>query len=280
MLRNIANTLLVALTISGCGQRPSNTEVSNAKVPAAQDSQEGIGGDVAAIYMKGLANYALRQVPMKDVTPDIERQLRETKLYSSEGLNALFERSGNIVLVDRMKLDTMAPLEAAIQYLTFLGFPAIAGKITRDIPLFLAFSGTSDLEGWHKTAKEFMKKTPHWPHSGSGGDLISDTPYTYALLFDELLDVFSRVTFVATNKKLVDEETKREVDAVTVMNFRLGHKILVNVFRILRLPTLSRYAPLVLVHEANHAATPNLKQYDLQYNFSGPLFDEWVKNEF
>ena len=271
---------LFLLTLIGCAQQP-DVGPPPVKTLKSQDVQEGIGGDIAALYVKGQAITSLKSLPYSDDLSDAEDIIRDLKIHSMDGLSSLYQKSGDVLFVDRQKVDASTPMETVSTLLEVIGYPELAKAVpsnTRELKL--PTLRKQDLTGWHQAAGNFANTLPSMfgtnNNSGLHGKKMDKEAFVAAWQNEVMLAGFHKMDFRASDRTLLDSATKKEVDAVTVEVSEHIYVAWVNVKRIESLPRISQYAPLLLLHEASHVKTfsSNGKR-DREYQFTEALLEKW-----
>lgn len=266
------------LLITRCGTElpPAATaRGAEATVQPQQDIQEGIGGDLAALYVKGitLTNLSMGEEDKYPVElqANLERDVENVALFSVDGQDTLFAWRGKTLLVDRQALSTVPTSTMVDQLIEKLGY-SVKPTISQEFKLKPV---TFDLPSLAKEAQRLV-------------EVIIGQNQDFPVLPEELLGERSefsqtetvkvvartlpQMKFQESDAKLIDAKSKLEVDAITKVDKKKNRVVLVSKNRVRRVPGLMALLPILLVHEATHGCHRELPVGDETYALTHSFF--------
>lgn len=261
-------TLLV-----GCAkpQQPKSTV-------KAQDVQEGIGGDLAALYVKSVGFHCIDDINDQRVQA-FHFDLEKLRVHSQENLPSLMVRDGNVLLVDRSKVAEATQTEIAMSLLLWLGFDdlRLLAKVSDESLSHLTAQYFADLDSARNRTQSILDLSksrvftaPIVPTDLRDHDFGVNSPEAAIVLLSK---AFPSMGWKLTDKILIDSNSKKEVDAIRGTVDENGKRtVLLSARRLKNAGPLVGVLPALMIHETAHHHLVGQTGDDVTYAFTMKLF--------
>lgn len=273
-MRTIAIFVLSLLVGCAASPGPSDEKVS-------KGIQEGIGGDIAAFYVKAVTVASLpgSLAEIGGEYTEVENGIRSARIHGAENLGALFKKSNGIVFVDRDRLKETHICLVASKLLRALELPSLELKLAGCFNVHGRLEDARDAFEEKDLAtfvKDLNEKT-RLRGCPKNRQMRASEQCHAAKDFLASVEPLAAATKVQNSQEtLFDQNPSIAVDAITKLATAAGAEVLVNPNGQLGSDFYAPIKNLFLLHELNHVQNPDSLP-DRHYAISQELFAVWLQ---
>lgn len=251
--------------LSGCSQEPGSAP------PAAFDVQEGIGGDLAALYVKGITLTSLDPSNWPNFSEEHQAyiaRINSVALYSTDSPHpSLFHWEGGDLIVNRPALLGASGRRVVREFTKTVGVPFDPPEFVFRHPFLKA---SPDLETARQLALRWV--TMAFEATLSGGDHAVHDLIADLALADRLALLLKQMNVEFTNSTLLEQGSHRAVDAITQVDRGGRAMTWISRPRLAGAGWLYQLLPLLLVHEGAQGDPRSSFEGDYGYRITQRLF--------